>query len=246
MDQRQPCRRRRPALSCLECRRRKLKCDRSNPCGRCVSTETQCTYKICQEKPGARHRQTRRMSISSVPSPPTVHPAEPLSHVEPLRDTNRAAAGNGDRANETRAAAALPSQTTAPTLGANEIQNLNRPRFVDPELHDLRGRIQRLERSLVHVPVHDLSQAGRDVLAGESGLPDSHVILNKTRIMRWSHWVGIAKEVQYTVYSLHPCVMCTFSGCSHLFYSSLPSSPAMAQFAAMVISARSRALKRER
>lgn len=42
--ERQPLRRRRPALSCLECRRRKVKCDRGDPCGQCVSIQTKCNY----------------------------------------------------------------------------------------------------------------------------------------------------------------------------------------------------------
>ncbi|KAL6872756.1 hypothetical protein J3F83DRAFT_730897 [Trichoderma novae-zelandiae] len=211
MDQQQkqqvPCRRRRPALSCLECRRRKLKCDRKSPCSRCVSTETLCTYTIYQDKPRARHGQDGRIQVSSssVPSPSTVHPASTPSHVDtnaPATITPAASVREGSdnmnagRTVEARAAAESASGTsdssTAPA--ANEMQIPNRPRLLDPELHDVRGRVRRLERSLVHVPVHDLSQAGRDVLAGESGLPDARIILNKTRIMRWSHWVGIAKE----------------------------------------------------
>ncbi|EHA21404.1 hypothetical protein ASPNIDRAFT_44627 [Aspergillus niger ATCC 1015] len=41
-----PPRRRRPPLSCTICRRRKLKCDRSLPCGQCVKSKTpdQCIY----------------------------------------------------------------------------------------------------------------------------------------------------------------------------------------------------------
>ncbi|KAL4878227.1 fungal-specific transcription factor domain-containing protein [Aspergillus karnatakaensis] len=39
-------RRRRPALSCAICRRRKLKCDRSLPCGQCIKSKTadQCVF----------------------------------------------------------------------------------------------------------------------------------------------------------------------------------------------------------
>ncbi|KAF4626453.1 hypothetical protein G7Y89_g11709 [Cudoniella acicularis] len=41
----QPRKRRRPALSCAECRRRKIKCDRNLPCGPCrVSKSATCTY----------------------------------------------------------------------------------------------------------------------------------------------------------------------------------------------------------
>jgi Fungal Zn(2)-Cys(6) binuclear cluster domain len=37
--------RRRPALSCVECRRRKIKCDRNIPCGPCKQTKSAtCTY----------------------------------------------------------------------------------------------------------------------------------------------------------------------------------------------------------
>lgn len=37
--------RRRPALSCVECRRRKIKCDRKTPCSNCLQYKsTMCTY----------------------------------------------------------------------------------------------------------------------------------------------------------------------------------------------------------
>ncbi|KEY73420.1 hypothetical protein S7711_06839 [Stachybotrys chartarum IBT 7711] len=41
----QPRRRRRPALSCIECRRRKVKCDRNNPCAHCVAAKSPCRYR---------------------------------------------------------------------------------------------------------------------------------------------------------------------------------------------------------
>lgn len=39
-EEQRPQRRRRPPLSCTNCRRRKLKCDRSQPCGQCVRSKT--------------------------------------------------------------------------------------------------------------------------------------------------------------------------------------------------------------
>ncbi|GFF47084.1 6-hydroxynicotinate 3-monooxygenase [Aspergillus udagawae] len=43
----EPRRRRRPALSCVECRRRKVKCDRNSPCGQCrAHKSTVCTYAV--------------------------------------------------------------------------------------------------------------------------------------------------------------------------------------------------------
>src|SRR5690606_30487154 len=38
-------RRRRPALSCWECRRRKVKCDHKTPCGHCARNKKHCVYK---------------------------------------------------------------------------------------------------------------------------------------------------------------------------------------------------------
>lgn len=39
--------RQRPALSCVECRRRKVKCDRNSPCGQCKAHKsTVCTYAV--------------------------------------------------------------------------------------------------------------------------------------------------------------------------------------------------------
>ncbi|KAK4142109.1 uncharacterized protein C8A04DRAFT_13477 [Dichotomopilus funicola] len=38
-------RRRRPALSCRECRRRKIRCDHNSPCTHCVRNQSECVYR---------------------------------------------------------------------------------------------------------------------------------------------------------------------------------------------------------
>lgn len=46
-----PVKRRRPALSCAECRKRKVKCDRGKPCGPCSKTKSPtCTYRSYREE----------------------------------------------------------------------------------------------------------------------------------------------------------------------------------------------------
>ena len=43
--------RRRPAYSCIECRRRKVRCDRAKPCGQCTAHNTpSCTYVECHTR----------------------------------------------------------------------------------------------------------------------------------------------------------------------------------------------------
>lgn len=44
-DVTRPRKRRRPALACFECRRRKVKCDRNHPCSPCIQSKfTSCEY----------------------------------------------------------------------------------------------------------------------------------------------------------------------------------------------------------
>lgn len=43
--------RRRPAYSCVECRRRKVRCDRAKPCGQCTAhSAPSCTYAECHPR----------------------------------------------------------------------------------------------------------------------------------------------------------------------------------------------------
>jgi hypothetical protein len=57
--------RRRPALSCVECRRRKIKCDRCVPCGHCVQLKiTKCTYPDTQTNVGSQLKAPKAPPIS--------------------------------------------------------------------------------------------------------------------------------------------------------------------------------------
>jgi hypothetical protein len=63
-------RRRRPALSCVECRNRKIRCDRTKPCGACKkSRSTTCTFRPA--RPGFRDtsRTARSTSFSTSNNP---------------------------------------------------------------------------------------------------------------------------------------------------------------------------------
>lgn len=76
------CRRRqRAALTCLECRRRKVKCDRKHPCRLCIAAQVECTYSSTFDKARALPKQRdARRAISkptTEPVPETV--ASPCS-----------------------------------------------------------------------------------------------------------------------------------------------------------------------
>lgn len=72
-------RRRRRPLSCIICRRRKLKCDRSLPCAQCIKSKTadSCTYSGSRDGPTANTRgsATPPRSRLQTPSNRTAPPA---------------------------------------------------------------------------------------------------------------------------------------------------------------------------
>lgn len=67
-------RRRRPALSCQQCRRRKIRCDHNNPCANCLRHKTQCAYTLYVHSTGDKPRaangsgQPKRAFLGTVPS----------------------------------------------------------------------------------------------------------------------------------------------------------------------------------
>lgn len=228
--ERQPRRRRRPALSCLECRRRKIKCDRNDPCAHCVSAKTQCTFTVYGNGPATEaHPQGRQLGTSwgSLSSPPADAPS-PLAHVRPT-STNRSIAGQFNNPSGTRVAAPLappalaPPAPTAPTVppvppaplenvtpntsGHNDIRLPNHGQDPEPDLRDLWRRdlwrrLQRLERSPASTSVNELSETARDILTRQAGLQGSQIILNKTRILGWSQRMAEAHEVITVVSAL--------------------------------------------
>lgn len=163
--ERQPRRRRRPALSCLECRRRKIRCDRNEPCTNCVSTQTQCNFEFNSNEPVPIRQQSQ---LGAIPSP---SPSVTTATTVPSKQNN------------------VPN-----TILHNDIRQPIRPQDTElPDLRDLLRRVQLLEKSAASgPPVHGLSEAGQQ---------DSQIILNKTRMLGWSHRMGWGGEV-YTTH--HP------------------------------------------
>lgn len=81
--------RRRPALACDECRRRKIRCDRVSPCGPCIKSDNVCNYSHPNHERNRRRRaylpattltpttsSLQTSSLSSLPSlgPPAITP----------------------------------------------------------------------------------------------------------------------------------------------------------------------------
>ncbi|KAL2156700.1 hypothetical protein VTH82DRAFT_1445 [Thermothelomyces myriococcoides] len=81
----EPRRRNRPALSCIQCRTRKIRCDRNEPCASCMKSKiVNCTYEE------ARRPKPRLWRLS--PAPPTAAGGHP--EVSPTSTDDRAGAGS--------------------------------------------------------------------------------------------------------------------------------------------------------
>ncbi|KAI0521423.1 hypothetical protein F5B22DRAFT_572220 [Xylaria bambusicola] len=191
----EPRRRRRPALSCLACRRRKIKCDRATPCARCVSTNTRCSYRLGLGGVGNIPLPLRRIEnqASAALSPR----ASPL----PLTPGTNGGIPTAGHEHSLPAPSGYAIRSQAPQAECStrtnhdEFQTSNRVQEAS-ELQDLRQRVRKLEALSASSPAYGLAETGRHVLTRQSGLRDSEIMLKKTRLLRWSDWMGTAPEFQ--------------------------------------------------
>ncbi|KUJ24541.1 uncharacterized protein LY89DRAFT_713366 [Mollisia scopiformis] len=210
--ERQPRRRRRPALACLDCKRRKIKCDRNNPCGHCISTRSQCTYAIWSKENESVVRHPPPQSSGSTTTP-SVYASSPTAQYlgigTNLTSTDSASLEHQSWSGILEAARQNDIQDNPGSNNTSSLEVTND----EPDLWSLLQRIQKLKSSSPSSSIHELSENGRDILARQAGLHDSQIVLNKTRMMGWSHWMGIAQEFT-------PIITCFTKACSKEKHSS--------------------------
>ncbi|KAI0888700.1 uncharacterized protein GGS22DRAFT_184278 [Annulohypoxylon maeteangense] len=204
--QRQPHRRRRPALSCLECRRRKIKCNRNEPCAHCISSKLQCTYKVYSDEPISatspqpRQGYTRGAALNKLAQAPS-----PLTQAQSFNARGPIIEGNtsppGVQTTEESSSPSLGEPVgrvghnkNPPILGRIDLQQPNPALDVELGLIDILKRGVGLDKSSTSSPMNGLTESGRDILARQLGLRESQIILNKTRMLGWSLRIGTAQE----------------------------------------------------
>lgn len=191
----EPRRRRRPALSCVECRRRKIKCDRNDPCGHCKATRIQCVYNIYGNSAPNGNEQAPHGLWTSPASPATsgtVPPAS-LGHLQ-----SSTPAQQGGHVVDHTASKALYSGTIGTPVSV--YQNSGRAQRDSSagghsDVQDLIQRVQRLEDSAASSPASRTREGAQDAATSPFALYESQITLNKTRILGWSRWAGETNEV---------------------------------------------------
>lgn len=186
-----PRRRRRIARSCVQCRRRKIKCDRKDPCTHCVVTQLRCIYKGYGDQPASLPQDRDEI--------PEVGNLAPL-----LSESDRR--GRSSTAQDIWQGSPPITRSPAPTTtttqigtcdpsNPNERQPSIHTHHPSPNLTDLLRRVEALEKYSEQTPAGSLSETNQAILERPSRIESSEWIFSKTRIMRWSLWMGTAKEV---------------------------------------------------
>lgn len=170
-----PRKRRRPALSCAECRRRKIKCDRNIPCRQCTQFKSaKCTYS--PER------------LSSVNSPATM--AAYGASLSTPQGVSKSLGGPPVTANLVVLENSLPP--TECITGGTPASSTSSEQSVVQTLMD---RVQRLEQALVATSLDaQPSSAGcRTETPAKKDIDRS--IWHKTRFYGQSHWVHPFEQV---------------------------------------------------
>lgn len=170
--------RRRPAVSCEKCRRRKIRCDRNMPCDQCIRSKSDtCTY-LSDDSPALTGRDRRvgvgGMTNSSTTSSTMSHESPSSAKIlpatgvfEPLID-QLSAPGNsttGPDKEHSSTVQALPGQL-----------HQSRHKLPDP------SRTEPTESATVSLPVHT------------TALPTKGVF-SKARLFGQSHWMNSIEQV---------------------------------------------------
>ncbi|OTA88870.1 hypothetical protein M434DRAFT_34661 [Hypoxylon sp. CO27-5] len=188
-------RRRRPALSCVSCRRSKIRCDRNLPCGNCVRSK----HKTCVYEPQGPPRQSDISSVAVGPLQPTdavsINDAETTVSPGP---SGPAFAHHVDGSHEEHSTHSLTGSTPVDSTSSQT----HEPSF---DVRSLLDRIRELERRLEeHTEHHSGTKSVPrtpntitepvvatypSYLAGELHTMNKSV-MSKTRYLGQSHWMN--------------------------------------------------------
>lgn len=176
--------RRRPALSCEQCRRRKIKCDRNNPCSQCLQSKTiSCSY-----SPGGA-AVSRHVNETALSTLPPVQPTGIPSRARRIpRSSNTYVSSVGFSPSSVHISTATnPSSYSSPIAAPGESHEEE-----TPDNKVLLDRIQNLETQLAisKSEISKFEQRTSLPLSIPSPAPkELRGIVSKTRFFGTSHWM---------------------------------------------------------
>ncbi|KFY48463.1 hypothetical protein V495_01277 [Pseudogymnoascus sp. VKM F-4514 (FW-929)] len=174
-------RRRRPALSCEQCRRRKVKCDRNKPCGQCLQVKaTACAYE--PSRAAAVSRRTR-----DTPAPASFPGKSSAGIPSRVQSTPGSLSTNVTSVGVSPSSAYLSNATLPSSYSSSIVGSAESHQDETPRNKDLLDRIRKLEAELAisksertnNVPSPIPSAAPKKLKA----------TVSKTRFLGGSHWM---------------------------------------------------------
>lgn len=205
--------RRRPALSCERCRRRKVKCDREEPCGPCSKSDNAI---LCHYEP-LHHQHTPTSAFRSMSfAPAAASPREPQPRSSTRRvDTTEAghsATGSPDAPGRTDATGIASTDQTAQGLQdrISRIEHLfsddtshpmpqTKPTSssgtAQPDIGYLNSRLQRIEQLLQFQKSPRADDLKPSSLFVPAAAPRVRVDKRKTRFLGPSHYRNSMEQV---------------------------------------------------
>ena len=182
-----PRKRRRPALSCVECRKRKIKCDRNRPCGPCVQARSpSCTFtEDAARLPTVVHTLHEPVAKPALQTTAPAIVASPTQSSTRLGPERQYTTSEPSPASISATASTTKSRTSPWTNGSDRIPN------GDPALEKSRITIHGLDkRPPGFKETH--TNCDKDRIEYADNAPQQ---ISKTRFVGPSHWACYAGEV---------------------------------------------------
>ncbi|KAJ9368044.1 transcriptional regulator family: Fungal Specific TF [Paecilomyces variotii] len=171
--------RRRPALACIECRRRKVKCDRNHPCRRCIRNSVDCAYAENPPVPKTTRVSRRARGEEAVDAEHTVGAG---AHQSPDRPSIGESIGGVHIRNIRSTIRRIPARGSP----SNGVQN--EPVSEEPAVRTWEGSQPR-----THAGGSKTSKAPSHNATVNSPI---HGTFSKTRVFGPSHWMSSYPETR--------------------------------------------------
>lgn len=195
---RPPRKRHRPALSCVQCRRRKVKCDRKLPCTQCSQyNNTTCVYDDPEVL--ARNRESRSTNSAS-----STLPANQSNGIQKSRESTlfNTSPTSSPPAPESRSQLGSVSWGAPPLLErVRSEQQLSESSVgavtpqSEPSVQELKERVRKLEAIVSRSLNYGQSLNENDANISTTNVPKLRGNIDKTRFFGMSHWMNTYDEV---------------------------------------------------
>jgi hypothetical protein len=202
---RTPRKRRRPALSCVQCRRRKVKCDRKLPCTQC-SQYNNATCKYDDPEVAAQGRYSVPQTLHNTSS------ISPLNHNHGLPNSRESNLFNIPNTSAPLGFESRSPSSSVPWMSAVPVEDHRSEQHAseslggvgtpqpDTSVQELKERVRKLEAMIASSSNYTPRPNENNSSMSVSNIPKLRGNIEKTRFFGMSHWMNAYDEVCVSSY----------------------------------------------